>query len=158
MVFLPIASTYKPLAPQMKALLDKEVQRETRSIVREFQYTVKTWRRSVTFSVDISPSFEYATIGTDDTIYGYVDKGTKPHIIRPRLAKALRFNTVFRAKTIPNQLRSRAGASSPPVAYAQVVHHPGTEARNFTEQVQKRSRARFSKNIAKAMKAIRSKR
>lgn len=43
----------------------------------------------------------------------YVVSGTRPHIIRPVRAKALRF-------TVGGQ-----------VVYARIVHHPGTEANNF---------------------------
>jgi hypothetical protein len=157
MSFSPILSPYTPLAPQFRAVIEKEITRETRSIVREYEITVGTWKRKVRFTITISP-YEFATVGTDNEIYGYVDKGTRPHIIRPKKAKMLRFNTVFRAKTIPNQLRNRAGMSAPPVAHALEVHHPGTEARNFTENISKRSEARFSKNMAKAMKTIRSRR
>lgn len=43
----------------------------------------------------------------------YVVSGTRPHIIRPVRAKALRF-------TVGGQ-----------VVYAKIVHHPGTRANNF---------------------------
>ncbi|MET8609827.1 hypothetical protein [Streptomyces misionensis] len=43
----------------------------------------------------------------------YVLEGTRPHIIRPRRAKVLRFEVDGR------------------VVYSSVVHHPGTRANNF---------------------------
>lgn len=43
----------------------------------------------------------------------YVLNGTRPHIIRPRRKKALRFEVDGR------------------VVYAKIVHHPGTRANNF---------------------------
>lgn len=43
----------------------------------------------------------------------YVIKGTKPHIIRPRYRKALKF---------------RVGGRT---VFARVVHHPGTKANDF---------------------------
>lgn len=46
----------------------------------------------------------------------YVNDGTRPHIIRPKNAKALRF---------------RVGGQ---VVYARVVHHPGTKARPFLDR------------------------
>lgn len=49
-------------------------------------------------------------VSTDDEIASFVEFPTRPHIIRPRFAKALRF------RTWPT------GA----VRYASVVHHPGT--------------------------------
>ena len=46
----------------------------------------------------------------------YVLNGTRPHIIRPVAAKALRFTVGGR------------------VVHAQVVHHPGTKANNFLKE------------------------
>lgn len=45
-----------------------------------------------------------------------VHDGTRPHIIRPRNAQALRFNVGGR------------------IVYAKVVHHPGTRARPFLDR------------------------
>lgn len=157
MSFVVLPNQYRPLAPQFREAIAKEMERESRAVVREYTITTRTWKRKVRFEVNIFPDGEMV-IGTDNPIFGYVDEGTRPHIIRPRLAKALRFNTVFRAKTVPNQITARPGMSAPPVAIRMEVHHPGTEARNFTKLIAKRSETRFSKNIAKAMKTIRSKR
>jgi hypothetical protein len=46
----------------------------------------------------------------------FVHDGTRPHVIRPRQAQALRFLVGGR------------------VVYAKVVHHPGTRARPFLDQ------------------------
>jgi hypothetical protein len=43
----------------------------------------------------------------------YVIKGTRPHVIRPRYRKVLKFN--MRGRTV----------------FAKVVHHPGTKANDF---------------------------
>lgn len=55
------------------------------------------------------------TIGSDVEYAKYVNDGTRPHIIRPRRARALRF---------------RVGGR---IVYAAVVHHPGTRARPFLD-------------------------
>lgn len=52
-----------------------------------------------------------ATIGTPTPQANYQEYGTRPHIIRPRRARALRFVVGGR------------------VVFAQVVHHPGNRAR-----------------------------
>lgn len=46
----------------------------------------------------------------------FVNDGTRPHIIRPKNAKALRFRV------------------NGQVVYARVVHHPGTKARPFLDR------------------------
>ncbi|MEU0317215.1 HK97 gp10 family phage protein [Nocardioides sp. NPDC006273] len=56
------------------------------------------------------------TVGSDVDYAPMVNDGTKPHIIRPKRAKALRFKVG--GKTV----------------YAMVVHHPGTRARPFLDR------------------------
>lgn len=56
------------------------------------------------------------TIGSDVEYAQMVHDGTRPHIIRPKRAKALRF---------------RIGGR---IVYAKVVHHPGTKARPFLDR------------------------
>lgn len=57
-----------------------------------------------------------AVVSFDVEYAQMVHDGTRPHIIRPRTAKALRF-------VIGGQ-----------VVYARVVHHPGTRARPFLDR------------------------
>jgi hypothetical protein len=65
-------------------------------------------------------------------IFGYVDQGTEPHIIRPVNASRLRFSSGYQAKTAPiANAQAGSGRSSGDVVFAKEVHHPGTEAREF---------------------------
>lgn len=56
------------------------------------------------------------TVGSDLEYAAFVNDGTKPHIIRPRRAKVLRFNV---------------GGQT---VFARVVNHPGTKARPFLDR------------------------
>jgi hypothetical protein len=56
------------------------------------------------------------TIGSDVDYAQMVNDGTRPHIIRPKNAKALRFKVGGRT------------------VYAKVVHHPGTRPRPFLDR------------------------
>jgi Bacteriophage HK97-gp10, putative tail-component len=56
------------------------------------------------------------TIGSDLNYASMVHDGTRPHIIRPKRAKALRF---------------RVGGR---IVYARMVRHPGTRARPFLDR------------------------
>jgi len=56
------------------------------------------------------------TVAADVSYAKYVHDGTRPHIIRPRTAQALRFR-------VGNQ-----------IVYAKIVHHPGTRARPFLDR------------------------
>ena len=49
----------------------------------------------------------------------YVERGTRPHIIRPRKAKALAWGGVRR-------LSGALARGSAPTHFAKIVHHPGT--------------------------------
>lgn len=150
----------KPIVPKGKkpfdfaALMNRELDAEARQIVEDLQAVTSTWKHKPKFMV--SQKLGVRTITTADKVFEYVDAGTRPHIIRPRRAKVLRFNTRFKAKSVPNRFVARKGSSSPPVAYAMVVHHPGTKARGFTKLVARRSQKRvgrrFSAAITKAVK------
>lgn len=56
------------------------------------------------------------TIGSDVEYAGFVNDGTRPHIIRPKNKQVLRFVVGGR------------------VVYAKVVHHPGTRPRPFLDR------------------------
>ena len=65
----------------------------------------RTWTLRPQFTIE--SNVEYAA---------FVNDGTRPHIIRPRTARVLRFEVGGR------------------VVYARVVHHPGTRARPFLDR------------------------
>lgn len=108
-----------------------------RGIRKDFQSTTKTWKNKPEFKLTISlrSPGPTVTVTTMDEIYRYVDKGTKPHVIRPKKAKALRFQSIYTAKTTPNVLGSQKGGASGDFVFAQEVHHPGTKPRNFTNLI-----------------------
>ena len=89
-----------------------------------------------------------ATVVTDDLRWLWTDKGTKPHIIRPRNAKRLAFPSVFQPKSQPNSLKASSGSSGGPTVYAQEVHHPGTEPRNFTKTIHTRYHSDFKRAVS----------
>lgn len=55
-------------------------------------------------------------VGSDLEYAGFVNDGTRPHVIRPRRAKALRFTVGGR------------------VVFAKVVNHPGQRAQPFLDR------------------------
>lgn len=117
-----------------KALTDAT--NETLNKVKhDFERTTQGWRTKVKFTVQkarVTANGIEGSAGTDNAVYGYVNNGTKAHIIRPKRAKALRFQTGYRPKTRFRTLVSISGAGAyGPFAYAQVVHHPGTKPREF---------------------------
>ena len=113
----------------------KEIEREA---MRRYRRTTSTWGHKPEFKalVDESDTGFEMLIGTDDPAWNWTDQGTRPHIIRPRVAKRLRFLSSFTAKTAPGSLTAGKGGSGGAVAFRLLVHHPGTRARHFTALIQ----------------------
>ncbi len=78
-------------------------------VKKDYEKTTKTWKHKPKFEVSVSLKQPGPTliVETDDEIYGYVDKGTKPHLIFAGIytgksnKKALAFPSKFGAKTRP---------------------------------------------------------
>lgn len=151
--FVPIGKpTFRALAPVVQEALQVGLREEAKLIERDFDLTVKTWKRKPAFVVNLTE--RSVSVGTDNAVYGYVDEGTPPHLIRPKKAKALRFYAGgFRAKTAPNVLHAKKGkAAATNLTYTQVVHHPGTKARNFTTLIKERSAKRVATQFQKTLR------
>jgi len=70
----------------------------------------------------------------NDQIYTWVSGGTRPHVIRPKgPGYPLRFQSGYKAKTIPGSLTPSGGGKFGPEVRAFEVHHPGTAPRRFVE-------------------------
>lgn len=116
----------------------------------DLKVTTQTWRHRVEFPI-ASPSPYRRTISTDDEIYGYVNDGTRPHIIRPKGGGVLVFRTPFVSKTLPNQIMSRAGSTGADEVIARGVHHPGTTARKFDVAIQQKWDKQFRDIMQRAV-------
>ena len=86
-------------------------------------------------------------------------RGTKPHIIRPKKAKALRFPTMYMPRTRPGAggQYQGPGKATGPIATAQEVHHPGTEPRMLPKAIARWSKPFFVKQMHGAIKQGKSK-
>lgn len=105
-----------------------------KAIKADFGVTTQTWGHRPEFAIT-SPSPYEREVSTDDPVYGMLNEGTPEHEIRPRHSKVLRFQTPFRSKTVPRQIRSRKGATGKQEVFSRGVHHPGTEARKWDEAI-----------------------
>lgn len=122
-------------------------------VKKDYEKTTRTWKHKPEFRniVKTSGKAVELSVTTSDKIYGYVDEGTKPHIIRPRTKKALAFSSKFRPKTRPRQIRSLKGYTGKVDTVRPEVHHPGTEAREFTETLTERWKPGFQRGIQNAI-------
>lgn len=122
----------------------------------DFLVTGQTWKRQPVFLIRKRPMGRM--IYTNDEVYGYVSLGTRPHIIMAKNAPALRFfRTGFRAKTRTRIIASYAGKIANKdltfVRPPKVVHHPGTEARDFQKVIAEKWRKQFPKLLQQAINA-----
>lgn len=102
----------------------------------DFVATTNTWNHKPKFTrTDVDA--ETIAVGTDDAVWSMLDVGTKPHIIRVKRAKALRFAWngfgSYGAKTRPGFLGSKNAKYPTTINYRKQVKHPGTKARIWTD-------------------------
>lgn len=119
-----------------------------------FEKTTRTWKHKPVFVLRINQNDR--TVSTRDKVFGYVDEGTPPHVIRAKKSAYLSFRPGGRAKTKPGVIASYLGAEGQGWARKQEVHHPGTRARDFSKIIQKRVQARFRNRFKQVLKAYRS--
>lgn len=107
-------------------------------MLNDFESTTSSWNTQPDFRI-VDPHEEadglVGAVGTDDEIYGYVTRGTRPHPIEPKVAKFLRFQGGFTAKTQPGLMGSSSGGPTGDFVYAQHVDHPGTQARGYEDMI-----------------------
>lgn len=124
-------------------------------VQEDFHKTVETWETAVAFPITF-PNKETAEIkvkpGHPAKIYGYVDQGTKPHIIRARAASYLRIPSFFIPKTYPGTLRAIKGGRSDSATFRKEVHHPGSKPRKFTKMIAKKWKKSWPKLFKRYLK------
>jgi hypothetical protein len=159
---MPSAVVIKAIKPKRfddKAMTERlryHAKQVVKEIRKDFEETTKTWQHKVEFKETVSAGKGaggiIAEVSTTDEIYTYVDQGTKPHIIRPVRAKRLAFPSIFSPKTAPRVLSSGPGQRGPQDTFAMEVHHPGTEAREFSRTIEVKWTPRFKQRMQEAMK------
>ena len=123
---LPVVNSAKIVAAVRAEL--NAVGREVKS---EFVQTTAGWRTDVHFSVEVG--LGTVTVSTDNAIYGYVNNGTKPHLITPRRGKVLRFS----------------GGSG--TLYRPRVAHPGTKPKRHSQRIAARWKGKLQGRLQAAI-------
>jgi len=140
-----------------EAAMRRELGNELTAIAKEvntdFDKTTKTWKHKPVWVQTVKTGdrkAEFAVL-TDDEIYGYVDRGTKPHIIRPKRASRLAFGVGGSPKTTPRVIGSTGGSRGAAMVYSLGVQHPGTKAREFEKTLATTWRKLFGPRMKTAM-------
>lgn len=152
----------KPIKPKttaaklraVEAAVKAQTQQSAKELVQDYEKTYQTWEHKPRPTVLVST--KGVSVRIDDAIWNYVDKGTRPHEIRARRAKALAFASGYTAKTRPGSIIARNGGPHGESRFAQVVQHPGTKARGFTVRLRAKWKAKWPKDMQAAIsKAVR---
>lgn len=121
---------------KLKAVVTNALRGAAKAIKVDFMATTATWNKKPTFEV-AEQGPDRVSVGTDNEIWGMINAGTKPHIIRVKRAKFLRFQWggpgSYGAKTKPRQFRSNKGKRGGPLNFRKSVNHPGFAARQYDE-------------------------
>lgn len=144
---------------EMRLELLNGLRKVARAVKKDYEATTATWTKPIEFEMIIALGKTKAEflVGTDNEIYGYIDEGTKPHIIRPKKAKMLRFMAGSQPKTTPGILKSGSGAAGSTEVFSRGVMHPGTNARRFSEVINKKHKKAFKDEMHKSMARAREK-
>jgi len=144
-----------------------------RNIDHELLDRTSDWKNSPNFAIQEKITtteirVEVVPIGRTKKIFTYVDKGTRPHVIKPktrgvRRGKAKPFLAFkwggygsYKPKTLPIA-RGKVGpgkVAGGHFVFAKEVHHPGTQARLFSETVARDTLPEFRKAIEAAFVQI----
>lgn len=133
----------KPIIPKTMArkfktapdAVNKGMDDAAAGVVKDFEKTTQGWKHDVVFTIKEHGADRIIT--TDDEIWGYVDEGTRPHVIVAKRARRLRFAVGGQPKTTPVRITSGGGSQGSAVLFRPKVNHPGTKARLFTKQIAK---------------------
>lgn len=152
-----------PILPKRKNLFDIPAghaasQQALESLAQEaraeYEKTTATWEHKPVFIVRINQG--NVSVTSNDKIYGFVDLGTKAHMIRGRSGNPLSFTVGGSAKTRPRVISSSRGSRGDTWVSTYEVRHPGTEPREFTVIIQERIQRKFAAKFKSVLAAYRT--
>lgn len=124
-------------------------QQAARELLEDYQKTTSTWDNQPRWVVRVGR--DRIEVRTNSAIWNMLDKGTRPHEIRARRGKALRFASGYAAKTRPGSIIAGAGGPSGDDRFAQSVQHPGTRPRGFTNRLRAKWKEKWPRMLRQAV-------
>lgn len=140
-----------------QAIIDAQNRKTKPGLVRLFGRTVDGWDHKPQFlarRIDTASQLGIRVYpgGPNAAQYAMVNQGARSHIIRPRRARMLRFQPGYRAGTKPRSLSSRHYVRSGGLITTGLVHHPGFEAREFTQTIADEHQSQFEQDMQDAIR------
>jgi len=155
-------ANFKTILARQKKYADAEVSQELRDTGLEMrtshEHVVREWTHKPTFKAEVNEQRYLKTVkikvkGKNADIWTFVDKGTKPHEIAAKNVPFLKFQSGYSARTAPvAKFNQGTGQKFGAWVQKQVVHHPGNEARKFTETILKELSPPIEDRIQAAVK------
>ena len=123
---------------------------------KDYNATQRTWEHKAKFKLteDTVRGNYRVTVGTNNKIYGFVDDGTRAHIIMPKRSKYLSFRSGYRAKTRVGIIGSNPGGPFGDNVFTTQVNHPGFEGRKFTITIGKRRQVTLTQEVSHAVAKV----
>ncbi len=139
-----------------QAIIDAQERKTKPALIRLFGRTVDGWDHRPQFvsrRIDTSSQLgiKVYPIGPNADQYSLVNQGSPRHVIRPRRARLLRFRPGYKAGTRPKSLSSTHYQRSGDLVTAREVHHPGFEAREFTQTIADEHKSDFEHDMQQAI-------
>lgn len=134
----------------VKTALDKVA----KDIKADYKATMRTWKKQKVDPVLANQGEEARLIYVNSKVFGFVDWGTRPHIITPRTARRLAFRSGFTPKTTPGVIGSGPGGSFGAYVYAKRVSHPGNKPRLFTKAIAEKRKNDLQREIDKGLASL----
>ncbi len=145
-----LSKAHQRAAKQLPLAVAKGYTEIAAESVKLYQKTTRTWKHKPDFYA--RRTARGVAINTNSVIYGYVDFGTRPHVIRARRAPFLVFRWPYKAATKPRVIASYRAQYGDNWARKKSVKHPGIKARNFTDEITKRMQKRAASIMRKQIK------
>ena len=142
-----------------------------KQVKKEFEGTTKKWTHKPKFEavVSLTGPGPVLLVGTDDSIYRWVDEGTGKWGPKGSSYEIwagaytgksdkewLVYSSVFVPKTKPGTLQTTSGVRGEPDRRRVMVTHPGIEPRDFSGQIAKQEEPKFKKAMEAAMREARA--
>lgn len=155
-------ASFKTILARQKKFVEAEVNQELmrsgQELRTDHEKVVRDWVHKPTFRAELDTRAAVRTVkivpkGVHKAIWYYVDRGTKPHIIRAKNKPFLAFQTGYSARTAPvAKFGVGTGQKFGAWRRKKEVNHPGTKARKFTETFLKELSPPFPDRIQAAVK------
>lgn len=143
----------------LKTLRD-EFERYAPHLVKDLQRTTAHWtgekpvfKPLIRVWMDREMVLEIRLAGPEKGVnkWIWINEGTKPHVIRPRRARHLHFQTGYTAGSKPGSTFTMRASTGGDWRAALEVNHPGTQAREWSRLIEANHQRPFERWMGAAM-------